>query len=71
MPDFRLLDVIALANDRADLGLVKGQVGTLVEQLQDNVFDVEFSDDQGRTYTTAALRTDELIRLHHRPVKAA
>jgi hypothetical protein len=31
------------------------------------VAEVEFSDDQGRTYAMAALRSEELIRLHHRP----
>ena len=32
-----------------------------------SVAEVEFSDDQGRTYAMAALRSEELIRLHHRP----
>jgi hypothetical protein len=31
------------------------------------VAEVEFSDDEGRTYAMAALQADELIRLHHRP----
>jgi hypothetical protein len=31
------------------------------------VAEVEFSDDQGRTYAMAALRSDQLILLHHRP----
>lgn len=31
------------------------------------VAEVEFSDDQGRTYAIAALRSEQLIRLHHRP----
>ncbi|MGD0520827.1 MAG: DUF4926 domain-containing protein [Terracidiphilus sp.] len=32
-----------------------------------SVAEVEFSDDQGRTYALAALRSEEMIRLHHRP----
>jgi len=32
-----LLDVVALLNDIPDRGLVRGQVGTVVEQLDENV----------------------------------
>jgi len=46
---------------------VRGQVGTVVELLSPSVAEVEFSDDQGRTYAMASLRADEVIRLHHRP----
>jgi hypothetical protein len=35
------------------------------------VFEVEFSDDEGRTYAELALRTAALLVLHHRPVAAA
>jgi hypothetical protein len=31
------------------------------------VAEVEFSDDQGHTYAMVALRSEEVIRLHHRP----
>jgi hypothetical protein len=31
------------------------------------VAEVEFVDDQGRTYAMAAMRFEELIRLHHSP----
>lgn len=65
------LDVVALLADRPDRDLVRGQVGTIVERLRADVFEVEFSDDQGRTYASLALRADELIILHHRPVAAA
>ena len=65
------LDVVALLADHADRNLVRGQVGTIVERLRADVFEVEFSDDQGRTYASLALRADELIILHHRPVAAA
>ena len=33
--------------------------------------EVEFSDDEGRTYATLALRADQLMVLHYRPVEAA
>jgi Domain of unknown function (DUF4926) len=42
-----------------------------VEQLSDDVFEVEFSDDEGRTYAEVALSGSVLLVLHHRPVRAA
>ena len=64
------LDVVALLRDHTEKGLVAGQVGTVVEVLATDVFEVEFSDDQGRTYATAALKQNELIILHYSPVAA-
>jgi hypothetical protein len=66
----RLLDVVAVIVDLPEHGLVRGHVGTVVEPLGDDVFDVEFSDDDGRAYAIAALRADQLIPLYHRPVQA-
>jgi hypothetical protein len=66
MPDLDLLSVVALLEDVPEHGLVRGQVGTVVEILSPTDAEVEFSDDQGRTYAMAALRLDQLIRLHHR-----
>jgi len=34
------------------------------------VFEVEFSDDEGRTYALAALRTDQMMLLRYEPVTA-
>ena len=62
-----LLSEVAVLRDLPDRGLVRGQVGTVVELLSPSEAEVEFSDDQGRTYAMAALCSDELIRLHHRP----
>lgn len=67
----KLLDVVALLEDVPSHGLRRGQVGTLVEELAPNVFEVEFSDDMGRTYASLALRTDQLIALHYEPALAA
>jgi len=41
--------------------------GTVVEELAPAVFEVEFSDNQGRTYAMLALRADQLLRLHYEP----
>jgi Domain of unknown function (DUF4926) len=59
-----LLDVVALAEDLPEHGLPRGQVGTVVEELAADVFLIEFSDDQGRTYAMLPLKTHQLIVLH-------
>ena len=62
-----LLDVVALTVDRPEKGLIRGQVGTVVEVLSDGANEVEFSDDDGRTYAQAALPAEPLMVLHYRP----
>ena len=66
----RLLDVVALLSDVPAHGLLRGQVGTVVELLQ-GAYEVEFSDDEGKTYAEVALGSDQLLILHHRPQQAA
>jgi hypothetical protein len=44
-----LLDVVALENNIPEQGLLRGQVGTVVEELASETFLIEFSDDQGKT----------------------
>jgi hypothetical protein len=66
-----LLDVVALSVDLPNEGLVRGQVGTVVESLSPGVFEVEFSDDQGKTYAMLPLATEQLILLHTSPVSAS
>lgn len=66
----RLLDVVALLSDLPAHGLVRGQVGTVVEVL-DGAYEIEFSDDEGKTYAELALPPDQLLILHHQPQQAA
>lgn len=68
--DPRLLDVVALLSDWPEHNLVRGQVGTVVELL-DGAYEVEFSDDEGRTYAELALEPNQLLILHHQPQRAA
>jgi len=49
------LDVVTLLTDLPEQGLVRGQVGTVIEPLADNMFEVEFVDDEGQTYAELAL----------------
>ena len=65
-----LLDVVALLSDVPAHGLVRGQVGTVVELL-DGACEVEFSDDEGKTYAELGLAPDQLLVLYHRPQRAA
>jgi len=67
----QLLDVVALTEDLPERGLSRGQVGTVVEALAPGVFEVEFSDDEGRTYAMLPLRADQLMVLHYRPLQVA
>jgi len=69
--DIKLLAVVALLEDIPARGLVRGQVGTVVEELAPDVFEVEFSDDMGRTYASLALQARQLLVLHHEAVEAA
>jgi hypothetical protein len=70
-PRIELLNVVALTVDLPDKGLLRGQVGTVVEKLSSGVFEVEFSDDQGQTYAQVALRDSQLLVLHYQPQQAA
>jgi uncharacterized protein DUF4926 len=67
----KLLDVVALTEDLPKRGLLRGQVGTVVEKLAPHVFEVEFVDNNGGTYAALALKADQLLLLHHQPVKVA
>ena len=67
MPELEILSVVALVEDMPDKGLLRGQVGTVVENLAPGVYEVEFSDDSGRTYASLALAASQLMRLHHEP----
>ena len=60
-----LLDVVALTEDVPQRGLTRGQVGTVVELLAPGVFEVEFCDNDGRTYALLSLRAEQLMRLHY------
>jgi len=71
MGDIEMLAVVALLQEVPELSLVKGQVGTVVEDLAPGIYEVEFCDDSGRTYAMASLKAKQLLRLHHEPVHHA
>ncbi len=69
--EIKPFDVVALLEDQPAKGLLRGQVGTVVETLAPGVFEVEFSDNDGRTYASVALTASQLLVLHHEVVHAA
>jgi hypothetical protein len=62
-----LLEVVALLADVPEKGLTRGQVGTIVEPLDENTSLVEFSDDEGRAYAIAPCPHAALLVLHYEP----
>jgi hypothetical protein len=65
-----LLDVVALLTDFPSQQLARGQVGTIVEQLDVETFLVEFSDEEGRAYAVAPCPRSDLLVLHYVPEAA-
>jgi len=66
----KLLDVVALTQELPKGDLPLGQVGTVVEFLAPDVYEIEFSDNDGRTFAELAVRADQLLVLHYEPLMA-
>ena len=71
MTGIEMHSVVALLEDLPEQGLVRGQVGTVVETWAPGVYEVEFCDDNGKTYAMVAVKGDQLMRLYHNPVHQA
>jgi Domain of unknown function (DUF4926) len=63
-----LLDPVALLAEAN--GLAPGQVGTVVEVLDAEMFLVEFSDDEGRAYALTPCPGSQLLVLRYMPEAA-
>jgi hypothetical protein len=63
----KLLDDVVLTEDLPDRGLHCGQVGTVVELLDPGVFEIEFTDNDGRAYASLALKERQLFVLYYQP----
>jgi hypothetical protein len=62
-----LLAAVALLSDLPARGLVRGQVGAIIETLDDAPVLVEFSDDEGRAYAIASCPREALLMLQTMP----
>lgn len=60
---FKLLDVVALLKEKDNLNI--GQVGTVVEILDNENFEVEFSNTKGETISTVPVNAKDLLLLHY------
>jgi len=65
--EIQILDVVALTEDIPDRNLVRGQVGTVVEAHGPGAFEVEFTDNEGKTYAMLPLKSSQLLVLHYQP----
>jgi hypothetical protein len=63
-PQIELLDVVALTE--AFGSLAKGSLGTVVEVLSDDAFEVEFINDEGYTLAIETLTRDSLRKVWER-----
>ena len=64
----KLLDVVALTKDLPNLKLYRGQVGTVIEVYEPDVFEVEFVDLQGKNYALETLNASDLMPLYYAPL---
>ena len=71
MNTIKMLDVVALTEDLPAEGLRRGEVGTVVEEWADGVYEVEFSDRKGVAYAFAAVPAEKLMPLHYRDSAAS
>lgn len=78
MNTFKELDIVALTEDRQTthfetgeaITLYKGQVGTIVMEYDDEVFEVEFSNNDGTTYAMETIPANQLMLLHYELLEA-
>lgn len=56
-----LLDVIELITDIPNFSLRKGEQGTIIEDYQDGIFEVEFSNKKGEATAICSIHQDNFI----------
>jgi hypothetical protein len=65
-----LLDVVVLTQDIESKKLKKGSLGTIIEELSEGIFMVEFVNTKGITYATPILSSEQLLKVYYEPVEA-
>ncbi len=61
----KLFDVVATLEDLPEAHLAKGQVGTIVDELDKDVVLVEFADLSGVAYAIEPISMRKLMELRH------
>lgn len=67
----KMLDVVATLQDFSAQQVVKGQVGTVIEELDADHVLVEFADVNGVAYALAPIPAGQLMELKHAPAEQA
>lgn len=67
----KMHDVVATLENLPEVHLAKGQVGTIVDELDREFVLVEFADIDGVAYAIEPIPCHKLMALHHRPALAA
>ena len=62
------LDSVALTQNLPEHGLLKGQVGTIVETLGENASDVEFASADAVSYAMLGIEAEKLMLLRHKRI---
>lgn len=62
-----LYDMVALLEDLPEQNLKRGQVGTIIEEWEAGVYEVEFATTNGVSYAHVALKAAQLMTLYWHP----
>jgi hypothetical protein len=68
MSAIKLLALVAVLHDMPEELLVRGDVGTVVEELSPTAVLVEFVNLDGSTRVLVAVKNEDLLVLHLNPV---
>ena len=60
-----------MMQQRRRMAVTRFVSSTIVATLASNMYEIEFSDEDGRTYAELALKGDQLMLLHYRRERAA
>lgn len=63
----RTLDVVATLREYPEWRIRRGQVGTVIEELDGGHVLVEFASLDGVAYATLPIRVGQLLKLEHTP----
>jgi hypothetical protein len=63
MSDINELDLVVLLEELPSKGLPRGQVGRVIQEMGDGVYEVEFSDQDGLPFAFLPLGERQIMKL--------
>jgi hypothetical protein len=63
-------DAVAVLSDMLEANLLRGHVGTLVDDLGKGQLPVAFSDDNGKAYAIVLYKVGSVLVQHYDPISA-